>query len=126
MKEITEQRVKEILLTQEFQLLPTQNRLSLPIIIRLYNKMCLDIKLPPIKTCDNLIIDGHHRYISTLLSERNIEIEKTHKSSATELHSWKNIELVDDYESDSDIMKHNLKDANYNGITIEKLLEMLS
>jgi len=70
---------KELILTKISEkgelLLPNQSALSIPIIERIYKKMLNKLKFPPIHvSLDNLIVDGHHRYISSLLSDFDIEI----------------------------------------------------
>jgi hypothetical protein len=41
------------------------------------------IKFDDIKVCDSLIIDGHHRYVSSLLANINLDKAKSSKTSAT-------------------------------------------
>lgn len=61
---------KELILTKINQkgelLLPNQGALSIPIIERIYKKMLKKIKFSAIHvSSDNLIVNGHHRYISS-------------------------------------------------------------
>ena len=73
MKEITQKTIEDFILKTDIRLGATQQKLCIPIINRIYHKMKYGIRFSPIKVCDNLIIDGHHRYISSLLA--GIEIE---------------------------------------------------
>ncbi|MNE30818.1 hypothetical protein D3C80_1243550 [compost metagenome] len=85
------------------------------------------IKFDDIKICENLVIDGHHRYISSLLAEIEIGKIKSLKSSATKEYKWNDIEFDEnDWDTDSKIQYLNERDAEYNQIDIETINDIVS
>ena len=86
--------ILEILSSKTLDLNATQNKLSIPIINRIYKKMKFGLKFDAIKVYNNLIIDGHHRYISSVLA--NIELERvtSSKTIATIEYNWGDVEFV--------------------------------
>lgn len=85
MKTITAEYIIEFLEKNDIKLKSTHSKLSLPIINRITKKMAHGIKFDAIKICDDLIIDGHHRYISSMLTNINLEKISSSKSSATKI-----------------------------------------
>ncbi len=103
----------------------TQSELCLPIIRRIHNKMIYDIKFEEIKVCDGLIIDGHHRYISSLLAKKSINHVPSAKTSATTEFEWENIDFVEvEWDTEAKINHLNRQDADFNDIAIEKIIEI--
>ncbi len=123
---ITIEKVKEFLITnKDFELKSKQDKLSFPIIERLYLKMKEGIKFDNIKTCNGIIIDGHHRYICSKLLEIKLEENPSILPSEITLHEWDTVRLEhDDWDSKDDIIRHNKRDAEINNISIEKLNEL--
>ena len=112
----------------EIPLLPTQVKLSIPVINRIYKKMKLGIPMPGIKVCDHLICDGHHRYVASLLAKAELWRECTHKTSATIATRWEEVLFVaDDWDvhRQQEIIRINQQDARYLQITLHELLKML-
>jgi hypothetical protein len=125
MREITEETIKYFLKENKLDYLPTQNKLSLYIINRIYKKMINGIKFEIVKTNQKFIIDGHHRYISSKLAK--IEIEKTSypKTSATTEYSWNDVQFVsEEWDTDYKILYLNQLDAKYNDLPLEKIIEI--
>lgn len=125
MTEITEESIKYFLKENKLDYLPTQNKLSLCIINRIYKKMINGIKFEIVKTNQKFIIDGHHRYISSKLAK--IEIEKTSypKTSATTEYSWNDVQFVsEEWDTDYKILYLNQLDAKYNDLPLEKIIEI--
>ena len=107
-------------------LLSTHNKLCLPIIRRIYKKMSNGIKFDDIKVNEQLIIDGHHRYISSLLANVNLNTIKSSKTSATTQYEWNEVEFVDEeWDTESKIMRLNELDAKFNGITLKRIIEII-
>lgn len=107
-------------------LVSTHSKLSLPIINRIYNKMINGIKFDDIKVCNNMIIDGHHRYVSSLLANIEIGKTKTLKTSATKVYDWSKVEFLDEeWDTKEKIKLLNQKDAEYNNLPIEEIIKML-
>jgi hypothetical protein len=82
--------------------------------------MSCGIKFDDIKTCDNLIIDGHHRYLSSLIVKFNIGRVLSQKTSGTRPVEWRIVELdEDDWDTPSRISYLNEQDAIYSGVDVE-------
>lgn len=123
---ITEEIIKQYLSKNSTAYKSTQNRLSLPIINRLYKKMKNGIRFDDIKICDNLIIDGHHRYISSLLAGFEIQTINSHKTSATYIFEWDYVSFLDiEWDTKDKIQYLNELDAIFNNISIEKVIEII-
>jgi hypothetical protein len=122
---ITGEIISENLRLKKVDLLSTHAKLSIPIINRLYKKMVNGIKFDDIKICDDLIIDGHHRYISSILA--NIDLGKipSSKTNATNIYDWSTVEFVDEeWDTEQKIKRLNELDAEFNNIPIEKIFEI--
>ena len=85
------------------------------------------IKFDDIKICEDLVIDGHHRYISSLLAKIEIGKIKSLKSSATKKYKWSEVEFDEnDWDTVSKIQYLNEKDAEYNQVDIETINNIIS
>ncbi|HMK06309.1 MAG TPA: hypothetical protein VK476_02200 [Flavobacterium sp.] len=83
------------------------------------------IKFDDIKVCDDLIIDGHHRYISSLLAGTQIRHVLTNRTSATEKYEWTTVKFVQvEWDTKEKIDKLNKDDADFNNIPLAKIVEM--
>lgn len=111
---------------KKLKLKSSQPNLCIPIIERIVNKIHLGIKFEPIKTNNQIICDGHHRYIATILTNSKIhEIPGSIATQATHFQ-WENVNFdLQDWENDEQIQLYNEADAIYNEIPIEKLLELI-
>jgi hypothetical protein len=86
-----------------------------------------DIRFDEIKVCDNLIIEGHHRYLSSLIM--SFEIGKVHclYTSATKATTWDLMELVEeDWDTEAKIAYLNELDAKYNDLDLEFITRITS
>ena len=127
MIEITSEEIKKYITSTEIVLVSTHHKLSIPVIKRIYKKMVNGIKFDDIKICGNLVIDGHHRYISSLLAEIEIGKIKSLKSSATKECKWNDIEFDEnDWDTISKIQYLNQRDAEYNQVDIETINDIIS
>lgn len=125
MNEITEEYIKEFLKDNELKYLPTHNKLSLPIINRIYKKIIHGIKFEIVKVNENIIIDGHHRYISFELAKCNIEKTSYPKTAATIVYSWNDVVFVnEEWDTEHKILYLNQLDAKYNDLSLEKMIEI--
>ena len=61
--------ILSVLRNNDQLLAPAQHKICLPILNRIYKKMIYDLKFDDMKVYENLIIDGHHRYLASILSE---------------------------------------------------------
>jgi hypothetical protein len=117
--------ILEILSSKTLDLNATQNKLSIPIINRIYKKMKFGLKFDAIKVYNNMIIDGHHRYISSVLA--NIELERvtSSKTIATIEYNWGDVEFVsEEWDTKEKINRLNEQDALFNNLTLEKIIEI--
>ncbi len=88
--------------------------------------MATGIKFSNIKVADGLIIDGHHRYLASLLADFKLETVISSSTSATKITDWIAIDYVDeDWDTQAKIKMLNEEDAKYNEISIEKIIELL-
>lgn len=125
MKEITIESVSEFLNNKKLALHPTQSKICIPIINRLYQKMISNLKFGEIKVCDNLIIDGHHRYIASLLADKLVGNVPAEKNTSTTMLMWRDVELSEiDWDSPEVIQRCNKEDARYNNISIEEIIKI--
>jgi hypothetical protein len=122
---ITKEYVESILKDQKITLKSTQKKLCFPIINRIYKKMKSGIKFSAIKVDENLIIDGHHRYIASIMAEFPLELIPSNKTSATTIIEWSQILLDgEDWDTTAKINMLNAIDAEFNNISFEKLDEL--
>jgi hypothetical protein len=120
LEKITAKYIKEFIESNEIPFVATQSKLCIPIINRLCQKMTYGIKFDDIKTCDNLIIDGHHRYLSSLIVNFDIGRVLSQKTSGTKLVEWRMVELDEnDWDTPSRISYLNEQDAIYSGVDVE-------
>ena len=126
MKQVTKLAVTYLLGDNKLELKSTHGRLCLPIINRLYKKMSIGIKFSGIKVADNLIIDGHHRYLASLLTNYELERIPSNTTSATVVTDWSLVEFVDeDWDTEAKIKMLNELDAKYNNIPLEDIAALL-
>jgi hypothetical protein len=83
------------------------------------------VKVDDIKVCDTLIIDGHHRYVSSLLANSKLNEAKSSKTSATIEYDWVEVKFVEEeWDTAEKIKILNELDAEFNNMTIEEIIEM--
>jgi len=83
------------------------------------------IKFDDIKVCESLIIDGHHRYVSSLLAKIQLDTAKSSKTSATYEYDWVSIEFVEEeWDTKDKIARLNEIDAEFNNISVAQIIEM--
>lgn len=126
MENITKVIVDDFLQNNTLDFNSTHKKLSLPIINRIFKKMKHGIRFEDIKVSDNLIIDGHHRYISSVLAGFSIGKIEYHKTSAKIEYKWKDVEFInEDWDTEFKIKHLNHLDAEYNNISIEKIIDII-
>lgn len=117
----------KLLQNGHFQFNPTQVRLSVLVLERIKKKMKVGLIFPTIKISGNSIIDGHHRYIASLVAHVEVSTTESKLTSVKEVTKWKSVELVEeDWDGADDVKLHNEKDALYNGMTVERLMELIA
>jgi hypothetical protein len=123
---ITKEIIIEFISKNKIELASTHTRLSFPIINRIFRKMSANIKIPPIKVEGDFICDGHHRYVASLLAKYPLERISWVTTSATTVIDWKTVSFDDsDWDSEDEINLRNRQDAEFNNISIEKIVELL-
>ena len=126
MDQITKEFIIKFLEEYKIELKSTHARLCLPIINRLYKKMSIGIKFSSIKVADDLIIDGHHRYLAAHLAKFKIEKVESAKSSVIDITDRKSIDYVDEeWDTPAKIKMLNELDAKFNDVTLDKIIELL-
>lgn len=126
MEKITKEIVESFLLKNEIELNGTHARLCIPIIDRIYRKMCFGIKFSGIQVENNLICDGHHRYLASLLAQYSIDRIPSCSTSATRIIDWKLVIFEeDDWDTPAKIDMLNEQDASFNNIPLEQLRDLL-
>lgn len=125
MDNINKELILKAIRESDSTLISTHKKLCLPIIHRIYKKMINGIKFDNIKLFETLIIDGHHRYVSSLLGDIKLDKAKSSKTSATIEYDWTDVEFdEEDWDTPDDIKRFNELDAEFNNIPIDKLIEI--
>lgn len=125
MADTNKEEILKVISSSVGLLRPSQKRLCLPIIHRISTKMKSGIRFDDIKVCEGLIIDGHHRYISSLLATFQLGMVISLKTSATIQYDWENVEFVEEeWDTAEKIMRLNQLDAEFNKMPIDKLIEL--
>lgn len=84
------------------------------------------IRFSPIKVDGNVLIDGHHRYIASLMAGSVIACSPSVKTAATNVIAWELVTFdTDDWDTEVKIRMLNEQDAEYNNISISQLLVLL-
>ena len=123
MKEINKELILNAIAAADYTLITTHRKLCLPIINRIYKKMINGIKFDDIKVCETLIIDGHHRYVSSLLANIKLDEAKSSKTNATIEYDWKDVEFVEEeWDTEDKITRLNEIDAEFNNMSLEKII----
>ncbi len=126
MESLTEEIIVEFIQKNEIELNSTHKKLCLPIINRIFKKMSAGIKFPGIKVESNLICDGHHRYIASMLANFSLETLTGSVTSATAVVPWKSVIFEEeDWDTPAKIKMLNEQDADYNNIAKELMDELL-
>ena len=91
MERVTREIIVEFIRKNELELSSTHTKLCLPVINSIFKKMSAGIKFSDIKVENNLICDGHHRYIASILANFPLErIPGTVTSATTAVH-WESV-----------------------------------
>ena len=122
---ITIDEICKFLKFGNFEFLPTQSKICFPIIQQIYYKMKLGVEFENINIDEKLLIDGHHRYLCSLLLNRNLATNVWSSPSNIHIYQWGQIQIdAIDWESVEIIQRHNLKDAAKSGLDIELFVKI--
>jgi hypothetical protein len=120
MKEITADSIKAFIASHDIPFAATQPKLSIPIIFRMCQKMLHGITFEEIKVHEDLIINGHHRYLSALMMDFALGHVPSNTTSATEPIAWDSVEFdEEDWDTEEEVEALNELDAKYNNQKIE-------
>lgn len=126
MERITKEIIVEFISKNKIELISTHTKLCLPVINRIFKKMSAGIKFPGIKVDNNLICDGHHRYIASILANFPLERIPGSITSATIVVHWVSVTFEDeDWDTPAKINMLNEQDADYNNVPIDEIVELL-
>ena len=126
MEKVTKEIILDFIQINKIELTSTQQKICLPIINRIFKKMAAGIRFPVIKVENNLICDGHHRYIASILANYPLERITGNITSATSTVPWESVIFEDeDWDTVAKIKMLNENDAKYNNISIEEIAELL-
>ncbi len=126
MEIVTKQIIQELIEKNQIELYSTHSKLCVPIINRIYKKMSAGIEFAGIKVDNNLICDGHHRYVASLLANFSLERISGSSTSATLIVPWQSVIFVgEDWDTLAKINMLNEQDAEFNNIPIQKIVELL-
>jgi len=118
--------LRDFLKSHNFQLKPTQKKICYPIIQRIYKKMRIGIQFENINVDNLLLINGHHRYVCSLLLQKSLGTNDWKSPSNVMNLQWSEIDIdANDWESIEIINRHNSSDAAKNNMDI-KVLEDLN
>lgn len=125
-KNVCLQDIKYLIQHKELKLKSTQTKLSIPIINRIYKKMVAKIRMPPIKIQNDIICDGHHRYIASLLANYEIEMILWSSSASAITIDWRTVSFDDkDWDTQEEIRIINQQDACNNKVELDVILNLL-
>jgi hypothetical protein len=126
LEKVSKEVIRDLILNNDLELKSTHKKLCVPIINRIYKKMSAGINFSGIKVEENLICDGHHRYIASLLANFPIDRIPSIITSATKVIEWESVIFEEnDWDTTAKINMLNEEDANYNNIPIEKIIQIL-
>ncbi len=114
----------QMLNEQKNILKPNQNVISLDTLNRICKKMQHGLKFIPINvSSDNLIVEGHHRYVGAIIAGYDLEQVSDYPTPAV-LNDieWKDVEFLDiKYDTAEKVDRLNKLDALYNNLSIEDI-----
>lgn len=123
-KMISEQMIREYFEQNKCSLLPSQKRVCLPIINRMVRKMQQNIRFADISIHEGVIVNGHHRYIASLFAGITVGNVEGGRPNA-QINDWKSIEVItEDWDTKAKLLIINQDDADFNGLSLEKVIEI--
>lgn len=94
MHKITYDEVEKFLKTEQLSLKPGQSRVSFPIIARIHRRLQEGHEFSHIKVINDVISDGHHRFICHSLLKKEIYWDAAGENTTEQtIVEWKDIEL---------------------------------
>jgi len=88
--------------------------------------MLINLSFTGIRVDGNIIIDGHHRYMASLLANYSLDYIACIRSQAKRSIDWESVKFVEeDWDTPAKIRILNEADARYNDMSVEYLLEKI-
>lgn len=126
LKNSTREIIIEFIQNNKIELSSTHIKLCVPVINRIYKKMSAGINFSGITVENNLICDGHHRYLASIIANFPLERNQGNSTSATTIVEWEAVIFEEeDWDTSAKINMLNEQDAYYNDITIEEIADIL-
>jgi hypothetical protein len=124
LKGITKEFIKDFIAGNDCSLKPCQPGISVPIIQRMYSKMKAGIRFADIIVHKGVIVNGHHRYIASLLANFEVGQAEGGKPGGVVIE-WQSVVYEDeDWDQPWQIEEFNRQDAEFNDVTVESILEI--
>ncbi len=102
MKKLTIEEVKTFIKNTPLNYLAIQPSVSFPILQRIHRRLQNGCNFSPIKINEGIIVDGHHRYICTLILERKVEEVPGGENATKQVtYEWSKV-LVDEADFDTE------------------------
>ncbi|MFT4024986.1 MAG: hypothetical protein QM664_14510 [Flavihumibacter sp.] len=124
---ISREHILRLLANNETRYKCTQPKLCIPVIDRICRKMRAGIRFAEIKVDHDLICDGHHRYVASLLAGYQASFIPSTRTSATRVTEWESVDFeTEDWDTPAKILMLNKLDAMYNDMSLETLTEIVN
>lgn len=88
MNELTLEIVQKFLKENEFRLRSTHKKVSFPILERIFHKLNNGERFRPIQVDNEVIVNGHHRYICLSILGLSVETIQWTRSPTSEIIPW--------------------------------------
>lgn len=125
MQELTSNHVRNLLDSGLLKLSAIQGEICWPIVHRIYKKMKIGINFDNIRVNGTRIVDGHHRYICSILAKVEIGMDEYPIPSTAVNFNWNDVAINEvDYENEEKIHEHNVRDAELNDVDISILNDL--
>ena len=83
------------------------------------------IRFAAITVHEGMIVNGHHRYIASLLAKYEVEQVAGGKPNAISI-DWKSMTFEsEDWDQPKELEKINRQDADFNNVSLERILEII-
>lgn len=88
--------------------------------------MSAGIKFAGINVDSNMICDGHHRYVASVLADFPLEQYSGKRTAATSVIDWNFVVFEEeDWDTNAKIQMLNEEDAKYNSMSVEEIRQLL-
>ncbi|OYU96272.1 MAG: hypothetical protein CFE21_07665 [Bacteroidetes bacterium B1(2017)] len=107
MIKVSPELVRIFLFNHPFEYKSTHRKICYPLLVRLIRKIEEGNEFEEIKVEDDIIINGHHRYIALKYLNEPIKIQIWKRSPTTEICPWDKVEVdINDWETLAQIERY--------------------